>query len=117
MDRKIIPAIILGALGFGLAWWSIYIIISNLDTASLTDFKAPIVFIITGIILVVFAVYYARGGGEPGGLPFDELEDETVELIYEEDDENKEEFEDENEAESESGSESENHLNESEENK
>lgn len=62
--KKILPALLLAVLGFALTAWSIYVIAVNSGDGSLFYFKGQIVFIIAGILLMVFAIYYSKNGDQ-----------------------------------------------------
>jgi sulfite exporter TauE/SafE len=63
MERKnLIPALMLALLGIFMICGSIFIAMTN-NTETFEGFKALIIFFIAGIILVAFAVYYAKTGG------------------------------------------------------
>jgi len=62
--KNIIPAIVTAVLGLILAGLGIWILISNLNSGSSSGLGSQIVFIIAGLFLFVFAIYYAKTGGE-----------------------------------------------------
>ncbi|MDV0445527.1 hypothetical protein MmiAt1_11100 [Methanimicrococcus sp. At1] len=76
-NKKLLPAFLLATLGFILAAWSIYIILSS-NSYSFSDLKSPIVFIIAGILLIVFAVWHVKGK-EYSDIEYDEGEDLGIE--------------------------------------
>ncbi|MDL2261698.1 DNA polymerase V family protein, partial [Methanimicrococcus sp. OttesenSCG-928-J09] len=47
-----------------LTAWSIYVIAANSADGSLFYFKGQIVFIAAGILLMIFAIYYAKNGDQ-----------------------------------------------------
>lgn len=79
--KKNLPAFLLALAGFGLVAWSFYIIVTNRAAASLTDFKSQFVFIIAGILLIGFAVYYLKNGDQYASDSEEMSED--VEIIWE----------------------------------
>lgn len=83
--KRIFPIFLLAALGFILAAWNVYIIAVNLGTVPLQNLKSPIVFIVTGLLLIGFSVYYAKNGDQ-----YSERPEEEIQIIWEEDPEEKE---------------------------
>lgn len=78
--KKILPAVLLAVLGFALSAWSIYVIAANSGDGSIFSFKGEIVFIIAGILLMAFAIYYAKNGDQYSD---EEESDDEVEIIWE----------------------------------
>ena len=62
--KNILPAILIAVLGLILAGLGIWILISNLNSGSSSGLGSQIVFIIAGLFLSVFAIYYTKTGGE-----------------------------------------------------
>ena len=85
--KNIIPAILTAVLGLILAGLGIWILISNLNSGSSSGFGSQIVFIIAGLFLFVFAIYYAKTGGESDKEL--EPEEEFIEIEWEFDEEPK----------------------------
>ncbi|WNY28343.1 hypothetical protein MmiEs2_05280 [Methanimicrococcus stummii] len=78
--KKIMPALLLALLGLIFVFWNIYVILKS-NAASLWDLKGPIVLIITGLLLFVFAVYYARN--EDRQYKDEDDPEDEIEIIYE----------------------------------
>jgi len=87
MKRKnLFPALILASLGAFMIGWSIFITLTSLDTGNFESVGALVTFYIAGILLIVFAVHYARTGGMSDLDWTDEPEDLGIEWEFDEDD-------------------------------
>jgi hypothetical protein len=62
--KNILPAVLMAALGLILSGLGIFILVSNLNSDSSSSFGSQVVFIIAGLFLFGFAIYYAKTGGE-----------------------------------------------------
>ncbi len=83
MDMKrAMPAFILGALGFVLMFFGLFLFLSGSNDLSL---RARFVLIIGGLLLVAFAIFYARNENEYKDE--DDFVRDEVEIIWEEVDE------------------------------
>jgi len=92
---KLLPTLLLAAVGLAFVFWNIYVIVSHMN-AGIVSLKSPIVFIITGILLVAFAIFYARNEDNQYREDDDE-DDDDIGIIYEYDDdyEDEDRYEDE----------------------
>lgn len=101
--KKILPALLLAVLGFALTAWSIYVIAANSADGSLFYFKGQIVFIAAGILLMIFAIYYAKNGDQ---YKDEEESEDELGIVWEEvDEEDNEKTDEEKSEESDSSSE------------
>ena len=89
--KNILSAILIAVLGLILAGLGIWILISNLNSDSPSGLRSQIVFIIMGLFLFVFAIYYAKTGGESDKELEPEDEFDGVEWEFDEETENLEE--------------------------
>ena len=62
--KNILPAILIAVPGLILAGFGAWTLISDLNTGFSSGVGSQIVFIITGLFLFVFAIYYAKTGGQ-----------------------------------------------------
>jgi len=63
MERKnLIPALMLAALGILMIGGSIFIMVTSY-AETLKDLRALVTFFAAGILLIAFAVYFAKTGG------------------------------------------------------
>jgi hypothetical protein len=62
--KNILPAILIAVPGLILAGFGAWTLISDLNTGFSSGVGSQIVFIITGLFLFVFAVHYAKTGGQ-----------------------------------------------------
>ena len=89
--KNILSAILIAVPGLILAGLGIWILISNLNSDSPSSLGSQIVFIIMGLFLFVFAIYYAKTGGESDKEFEPEDEFDVVEWEFDEESENLEE--------------------------
>ena len=89
--KNILPATLMAVLGLILAGLGIWLLISNLNSGSLSGLGSQIVFIIAGLFLFVFAIYYAKTGGESDKEFEPEDEFAGIEWELDEESENSEE--------------------------
>ena len=89
--KNILPATLMAVLGLILAGLGIWLLISNLNSGSLSGLGSQIVFIIAGLFLLVFAIYYAKTGGESDKELEPEDEFAGIEWEFDEESENSEE--------------------------
>jgi hypothetical protein len=83
--KNILPAILIAVPGLILAGFGAWTLISNLNNGSSSGLGSQIVFIITGLFLFVFAIHYAKTGGQSDKEL--ELEDEFAGIEWEFDEE------------------------------
>lgn len=81
-DQRLFPAFLLGFLGFILAAWNVYLILSS-ESDSFFSFKGQIVFIVAGLILIGFAVWHVKGKEYSD---IEDVQNETLEIEWEFDD-------------------------------
>jgi hypothetical protein len=89
--KNIFPAILIAVLGLILAGLGIWILISNLNSDSSSSLGSQFVFIVAGLFLFVFAIYYAKTGGESDKELEPEDEFAGIEWEFDEETENLEE--------------------------
>ena len=89
--KNVLPAILMAVLGLLLAGLGIWTLISNLNSGSSPGLGSQIVFIITGLFFFVFAIYYAKTGGESDKELEPEDEFDEIEWEFDEESENLEE--------------------------
>jgi hypothetical protein len=89
--KNILPATLMAVLGLILAGLGIWLLISNLNGGPSSGFGSQIVFIIAGLFLFVFAIYYAKTGGESDKELEPEDEFAGIEWEYDEESESLEE--------------------------
>jgi len=83
-SKKLISALLLAVLGLALAVWNLCIMISNSNAVSLLNFKSQIVLIITGILLVIFAIFYAKNEDRQYKEEDEDGFEDGFEIIYDE---------------------------------
>jgi len=89
--KNIIPAILIAVPGLILAGFGALTLISNLNSGSSSGLGSQIVFIITGLFLFVFAIHYAKTGGQSDKELEPEDEFDMVEWEFDEESESQEE--------------------------
>jgi len=89
--KNIIPAILIAVPGLILAGFGAWTLISNLNSDSSSGLGSQIVFIITGLFLFVFAIHYAKTGGQSDKELEPEDEFAGIEWEFDEESESQEE--------------------------
>ena len=89
--KNILPAILIAVPGLILAGFGAWTLISDLNTGFSSGVGSQIVFIITGLFLFVFAIHYAKTGGQSDKELEPEDEFDGIEWEFDEESESREE--------------------------